>query len=379
MKTIVVGGGIGGLTVAVALQQQGVDAHVYEAAGVLQPVGAGIWVPTNALQALDSLGMSKRVVALGVLLTAIELHAVEAGLLQTLDLQQIRAQFGYTTISIHRALLQQVLVEALRPGTLHLGRRFTHFQQDRERVYVHFDDGTRAEGELLIGADGIHSTVRAQLFPDACLRYSGQTCYRGIANTTLPAGLHPVCREIWGGANRFGFSAVDEESVYWFAPVSAPARQKLTEDIIPFLGNRYRAFPAPVPALIRNTKPEDVFLTDLYDLAPLARYWQGRVVLLGDAAHAMTPNLGQGGAQAIEDGVALARQVACNSDPTLAFHRYQRQRRPRARRLVQQSWWMGQIAHLRPHWLRRGRNLLLQRLPSRLAQARLHDLYTPAL
>lgn len=379
MKAIIVGGGIGGLTVAVALQQQGVDAHVYEAAVALQAVGAGIWVPTNALQALSSLGLSEKVVELGVPLTAIELWAAEGGLLQKLDLQQVRAHFGCTTISIHRARLQQVLVEALRPGSLHLGRRCTHFRQDKEGVSVYFDDGTRAEGELLIGADGIHSTVRGQLFPEARLRYSGQTCYRGIARITLPADLHTVCREIWGGENRFGFSAIGEEAVYWFAPITAPAGERLAPDIIPLLGARYRSFPEPVPDLLRHTLPEDVILTDLYDLNPLKRYWQGQVVLLGDAAHAMTPNLGQGGAQAVEDGVALARQLTLSVDPGLAFHRYQQHRLPRARRLVQQSWWMGQVAHLGPRWLRRTRNLLLQRLPSSVTKARTRDLYTPAL
>lgn len=379
MKTLVIGGGIGGLTVAVALQEQGIEAHVYEAADALRPVGAGIWVPTNALQALARLGLSEAVGAHGIPLAAIQLLTKEGQLLETIDLQWVEAEFGYTTVSIHRARLQEVLAGALRPGTLHLGRRCSGIRQDADGVSAYFDDGSDARGEVLVGADGIRSTVRAHLFPEARLRYSGQTCYRGIARTNLPGDLHPLCREIWGGESRFGFSAIGPEEVYWFAPVSAPAGQAPGNDPVSALAARYREFPEPVPALIGATRPEDVLLTDLYDLAPLARYWQGRVVLLGDAAHAMTPNLGQGGAQAIEDGVALARQLARTSDPTLAFHRYQQRRLPRARRLVLQSWWLGQVAHLRPRWLRHARNRLLQWLPENLARARSAALYTPAL
>ena len=379
MKALIIGGGIGGLTVAVALQQHGIEAHVFEAADALRPVGAGIWVPTNALRALATLGLSEGVAAEGITLSAIQLQTKEALILQTIDLRQVEAKYGFTTVSIHRARLQKVLAGALRPGTLHLDRRCLGFSQDPAGITAYFSQGMAARGDLLIGADGIHSTTRTQLYPQARLRYSGQSCYRGIARTRLPATLHTTCREIWAGENRFGYSAIGPEAVYWFAPITAPARQPMPGDVIGALSARYQSFPDPVPALLAATPPEDVILTDLYDLAPLSRYWEGRAVLLGDAAHAMTPNLGQGGAQAIEDGVALARRLAQTADPGLAFHRYQQQRLPRARSLVQQSWQMGQLAHLRPRWLRHARNLLLRRLPRYLAQTRTAALYTPAL
>ncbi len=170
---------------------------------------------------------------------------------------------------------------------------------------VRFSDGSATQADLLIGADGLHSVIRQQLFPSIAVRYSGQTCFRGIASFTLPPQLARTCQEWWSGEYRFGFSAIDAQHVYWFAPMLAPTGRPETFAELR-LENRYAAFPALVPALLRHTPPTEIIRTDLYELPSLPYWRQGRVVLLGDAAHAMTPNLGQGGAQAIEDAVVLS-------------------------------------------------------------------------
>jgi 2-polyprenyl-6-methoxyphenol hydroxylase-like FAD-dependent oxidoreductase len=342
-----------------------VKAHVYEAAPELKPLGKGIWVPTNAMQALERLGLAGNVAAAGCPLERIEVCTTAGSTLMDVDLRKYQAKYGHLTISIHRADLVRELVKGLPPDALHLGKRLVRFTADDAAVTALFDDG-EVRGDFLIGADGIHSIVREQLFGKATLRYSGQTCYRGVAGLVLPPKLVRTCREVWGGQARMGYSAIGKGEAYWFAPVSAPANSPLLNGpaLAAELTTRYAAFPAPIPDIIRNTPPEEIIRTDLYDIAPLEKWWQGRVALLGDAAHAMTPNLGQGGAQAIEDAYFLAESLAAQSRPEQAFEEYQRVRKPKADWVARTAAYLGWTAHFQ-WWLARWfRDLLLWLTPS---------------
>ena len=375
MKILVVGGGIGGLTTAIALQRKGFDVHVYEAAAVVQPVGKGIWLPTNAMLMLDRLGLSGAVMGGGVPLERIEIRDTKDGVLLRLNLHEVKMKYGQTTVSIHRAVLHTVLLEHVQPGTFHLGKRCTGLAPANDGVTVQFHDGTQVAGDVLVGTDGIHSVIRRALFPDATLRYGGQTCYRGVATLALPASLARTCWEVWGGESRFGFSALGPRQVYWFAPVTAPASSARRGSLSAELAERYAGFPTPIPAIIERTPMEEIIRTDLYDLSPLKRWWQGRVILLGDAAHAMTPDLGQGGAQAIEDAMVLADNLSNCRVISEAFRQYERVRRPRVRRIVRTAWHYGQIAHIRNRWLQRLRNVGLKTVPDRVNLKRVEWLY----
>jgi 2-polyprenyl-6-methoxyphenol hydroxylase-like FAD-dependent oxidoreductase len=238
--------------------------------------------------------------------------------------------------------VHRVLLEHVRPDTFHLGKRCTGLTQAQDGVTVQFQDGTQVEGDVLVGADGIHSVIRRALFPDVALRYSGQTCYRGIATMELPPSLARTCWEVWGGESRFGFSALGSRQVYWFAPMTAPAGSAEREETLSEqLAERYAGFPAPIPDIIERTPVAETIRTDLYDFLPCTRWWQGRVILLGDAAHAMTPNLGQGGAQAIEDAFLLAHKLSSYGIISEAFREYERLRMPKVRRMVHTAWRYG--------------------------------------
>ncbi len=374
MNISVIGGGIGGLATAVALQRRGLDVHVYESAAELGPVGKGIWVPTNAMLVLDRLGLGDAVAARGVALERIEVRDKDGGVLQAIDLRDVHARFGRTTVSILRADLQAVLVGALRAGTLHLGKRCIKIDSNDSGAVASFDDGTHAKGDVIVGADGVRSAVREAVSPNTPLRYSGQTCYLGVANVRLPPDLERTVWEVWGGAHRFGFSSVAEDRVYWFAPATAPAGGRELPDVLE-LSNRYADFPAPVPAIIRHTPPQDILRVDLHDFAPITRWSEGRVVLVGDAAHAMTPNLGQGGAQAIEDAYVLAEALAHEKSVEAAFAAYARVRQPKATRLVNTAWWLGRLAHVEALWLRGLRNTALRLTPDRVNRRQAYGLY----
>lgn len=376
-KILIIGGGIGGLTTAIALQQKGFDAHVYESAAEVPVAGKGIWVPTNAMQIFERLGLSTAVVREGVSLEHIEVHDKNGGVLFRLDLGQVKMKHGHTIVSIHRAALHRVLVEHIQPGTLHLAKGCTGLTQDDAGVTAQFKDGTQVEGDILVGADGIHSVIRQALFPEVVFRYSGQTCYRGIATMELPASLARTSWEVWGGQCRFGFSAIGPQEVYWFAPRTAPAGSPEREGmLVEHLAECCAGFPAPIPAIIEHTPLDQIIRTDLYDLSPLKSWCKGRVILLGDAAHAMTPNLGQGGAQAIEDAFLLAYKLSNGGSISQAFREYEHMRMPRVRRIVQTAWRYGQIAHIRNRWVQRLRNLAMQSVPGWVNQKQVDWLYT---
>ena len=375
MNVNIIGGGIGGLAAAVALQRRGFDAHVYEAAARLEPAGKGIWVPTNAMLVLDRLGLGGAVAERGVELKRIEVRDKRSGVLQAIDLGEVQAHFGRTTVSILRAELQAVLAEALRGGTLHLGKQCERVRSDENGAVALFEDGTEVSGDVLIGADGIRSVVRETVVPSVALRYAGQTCYLGLAEGKLPPELARTVWEVWGGKCRFGVSAVAEDRAYWFAPITAPEGAEEVDDVTAYLSDLYADFPAPIPDVIQRTPASEVIRIDLHDFVPIKRWSKARVVLVGDAAHATTPNLGQGGAQAIEDAYVLAEALARETTVEGAFAAYKRVRQPKAKRIVRTAWWLGQLAHAKAPWVKGLRNAALRLTPDRVNQRQAHALY----
>lgn len=345
-RAVIVGGGIGGLTTAIALSRKGWEVTVCEAADRVAPVGKGIWVPTNAMMVLERLGLARRIAEAGSELGLIQIRNRAGRLLSSVDLGGIRARFGHTTVSIARDALVRVLEAALPPGSLELGKRLRHVEALPSGVRAVFHDGSDMAGDLLVGADGIRSVTREAVEPGVALRYSGQTCYRGIADITLPPTLATTVWEVWGGRHRFGFSSIGPGRVYWFAPVTAPAGgNEGGSQAAAALRGWYAAFPSPIPEILAATPAEDIIRTDLLDFAPISRWHAGNIVLVGDAAHAMTPNLGQGGAQAIEDGYALAEQLGGGLSIGAALDQYERVRMTKARWIVNTARRFGQVAH----------------------------------
>lgn len=379
-EVIVVGGGIGGLTAAIALQRRGIDAQVYEAAPELRAVGAGITVPPNAMQVLARLMLADEIAATGVSLARLQVRDVRGRVLSDLDGAEATPRWGFPPIAIRRSELQRVLASALRPHSLHLDKRLLSVTEGEGSVRVQFVDGSDAAGAILIGADGLHSTVRNRLFPRSTIRYAGQTCFRGLAETELPPDLRRAAWEIWGGSIRFGFAPVSAGQVYWFAPIASPVGVVVPPHHVPaLLRERFASFPAPIPALIAATPPGAIIQTDIFDLAPLRQWHSARVALLGDAAHATTPNLGQGGAQAIEDALALASRLAEHGLTTAALAQFQQARLPRARHIVRLSRAFGRMAHLESRLLRAARNAMLLATPVRVQQRQLDNLFTPSI
>jgi 2-polyprenyl-6-methoxyphenol hydroxylase-like FAD-dependent oxidoreductase len=378
MDFLIIGAGIGGLTTALALHQRGHQVRVFEAAPALREVGAGVVLGANAMRALASLGVHDAVHAAGYPVTGISLLDEHGRVLNTVDTRAFTGPLGYDNLAIHRAELQRLLLARLPAGMVQLGKALTHFTEQAGQVTVHFADGSSATGAALLAADGIRSRVRQQLLPKVQPRYAGYTCWRGVieaGDLQLPAGSSS---ESWGPGGRFGMVPLGNGQVYWFACVSSPTPQNPAYRAwrLPELRRHFAGFHAPIPALLARSTDEQLLWGDIIDLKPLGQFAYGRVLLLGDAAHATTPNMGQGAGQAVEDAAMLARCLQEEpTDVAAAFRRFDQRRRPRTTRIVRQSWQLGQVAQLSHPLLVGLRNAVMRRLPEGVNQRQMAFLY----
>jgi 2-polyprenyl-6-methoxyphenol hydroxylase-like FAD-dependent oxidoreductase len=249
---------------------------------------------------------------------------------------------GASLVALHRARLHALLLDALGSGIVTTGAQVVSFEQTADFVQVALMTGERVEAKLLVGADGLHSNVRAQLVGNEPPVYSGYTSWRGVtpANAvTVPART----TESWGRGERFGIVPIGFGEIYWFAVADARANGRDT-DVKRELMARFGSWHEPVAAIIEATPAERVMRTDIYDRAPIERWHSGRVVLLGDAAHPMTPNLGQGAGQAIEDAVVLDECLAQATSIEEALTHYEQRRVARANGIVRASRQFGAVA-----------------------------------
>jgi len=340
---VIAGAGIGGLTLAVALQRRGVRVRVFERASQLTAAGAGIGLPANGVKALQRLGLGEAVAKAGMVVErAVILDSRGRQLGSEVDLTDVYRSMGASLVALHRGRLHAVLLDAVADRIVTTGAHVVSFEQQRDSVHVALIDGQRIDTGILVGADGLHSTVRAQLIGASAPVYSGYTSWRGVT----PANSVPLphrTSESWGRGERFGIVPIGFGEIYWFAVADAPPGGT-DVDVRGELLTRFRAWHEPVGAIIEATPPDRIVRTDIYDREPIARWHTGRVVLIGDAAHPMTPNLGQGAGQAIEDAVVLDECLAASSSIEDALTRYEQRRVARANSIVRASRRFGAIA-----------------------------------
>lgn len=342
LNIIIIGGGIGGLAAAVALQQRGHRVRVFERAQAYEPVGAGLWLWNNAVQALQALELFQAVAAAGVVGPASQIREWNGRTLAGSVVPPGSA--AANTITILRSELQTVLLAALPNGVVQFGMPCTGVTQTRDSVTAHFAGGQTATGDLLVAADGIGSTIRTQLFAGGPMRYAGFSAWRAVVPFD-PRHISPGVA--WGYGSRFGVVPLRDMRVNWFAAINmAPGAARRVSDPHAFVVERFRGWHAPIPELLAATDPNAILCHDVYYHPALRSWVNGRVALLGDAAHAMTPSLGQGACQALEDAVVLARCLSATADSIKALLRYEQLRRPRATVIARLSRRMDQIAQL---------------------------------
>lgn len=354
---IIAGGGIGGLTLGCALSRAGRPFRIFERAVELRPIGAGIALSPNAFQALAHVGIQDQVRACGWDVAIADLCDSRGRVFVRVRMPKLAAG---VTRAMTRADLQRALLKELGT-TVETGRAVVSYESVSGGVRVRLADGEEVDAELLVGADGLHSTVRRAMRGDEPLRYSGQTSWRGLVSGVEINQAHGVV-ESWGPGRRFGIVPVGVTEVYWFAVANAPAGGRDEVDPRPELRRRFAGWHTPIDRLLATTSPDQITRTDIFDRPPIDCWIDSRAVLLGDAAHPMTPNLGMGACQAIEDAVVLADALGREPCVDAALARYQTRRVSRANSFVERSFRFGQVAHIGSPPLRWLRDLLMRAL-----------------
>ncbi|WP_030525514.1 FAD-dependent monooxygenase [Nocardia rhamnosiphila] len=364
MKALVVGGGIGGLAAAVAFHRNGWEVEVFERAPEFTEIGAGLSIQPNGLRALDALGVGD------LLRTGTRtgppqgIRRADGAWLIRNDIDDLERRFGPWVI-VHRAVLVDILRAAVPEDVL---RPSTTVRRVLPDGTVHHDGGT-STADLVIGADGVRSVTRSSVWPHAAgPRYLGYTTWRLL---TAP---HPVegSIEIWGKGDRLGYIPMPDGRVYCYLMGNAPAGSRVGLDR---LRERFARWHDPVPALLGAARADAVLQHDTYELPNLRSYVHGKVAILGDAAHAMAPNLGQGACQALEDAATLA--VAVDTlGVDAGLEEYDRLRRPRTQMIAQLSRRVGAPAHWTSPLVTALRDAALPRLPSALLGRSITSAYT---
>ncbi|WP_129663003.1 FAD-dependent monooxygenase [Phytoactinopolyspora endophytica] len=372
---IVVGGGIGGLATGMALLARGWRVQVLERAAMFGEVGAGLSLWPNGVRALSALGLGDQVLARALVETEAGIRDTSGRWMSRTDTEELARQYG-PLVMIHRADLFDILRKGLPDGSLHAGTTVTDVRTSAGAVEVRHGGGV-LEADLVVGADGIRSVVRKALWEqDPTPRYVGYTAWRLVAD---PGERLSAGGETWGRGERVGLAPLPDGRTYMFGVANAAEGERSADGELAELRRRFGRWHSPIPALLDAADEHAVMRHDVYELPPLRTFVSGRVALVGDAAHAMTPNMGQGANQALEDALTLAALLDEHGTVPEALTEYDRTRRPRTQKIAQRSARIGSVAQWASPLAAVVRDLMMRLTPSSAMRRSLHSVlsWTP--
>lgn len=347
LKVVVIGAGIGGLTVGIALRQAGFQVEIYDKVRSLRPAGAGISLWSNGVKVLNRLGMGAHIAQIGGRMDHMQYRTQSGEILNDIPLQLLIESVGQRPYPVARTDLQQILLDAYG-DEIHLGTRCMSVEEDAQGVTALFEDGTQAQGDLLIAADGIHSGLREYVLGET---YQPQ--YRGYVNWNglVPASDTLAPPNTWviyvGNHQRASLMPVAGDRLYFFFDVPLPPGTTAEpEQYRAELSQYFAGWAEPVQSLIAQLEPEKVARLEIRDVGPIDRLVRGRIALLGDSAHATCPDLGQGGCQAMEDGLMLTQYLqTTNLGVEDALKRYEADRKKRTSAIVLKARDRAEVIH----------------------------------
>jgi salicylate hydroxylase len=383
LKVAVVGGGIGGLVLALALRERGIGFEIYEQADELREIGAAVALSANGTRELRRLGVGEQVEAVSVVPSALVIRRWDTG--EVIADHPIgrdgtyEATFGAPYYGVHRVALLQALAERLGGDGVNLGRRCVGVDERASGAELRFADGSSAAADLVVGADGVHSVIRPHVAGAVRGQFSGTVGYRGLVPVeAMPSLPDPTPLQFWAGPRRHLLHyAIDGGRTINFLAVVRVAEwtnEAWMEECA--VGDAVDAYAGWHPAVTEMVGATEVGTRwALHDLAPLERWHTDRVVLIGDAAHAMVPHQGQGAGQTIEDAIALADCLADGGGLAPALHTYEQRRRKRTARVQRWSRRVADLMHLPDGPEIAARDALYRELYSELAWIHSYDVH----
>ncbi len=350
LTALVIGAGIGGLTAGIALRQAGYEVEVYDRVRELRPVGAGISLWSNGVKVLNRLGLGEKMAVIGGQMDRMEYRHLSGALLNEISLQPLIAEVGQRPYPVARRDLQNLLLTEFvaSGGKLTLGAKCIHVIECDRDVTVKFEDGSSATGDVLVAADGVHSILREYILGEKIEpKYGGYVNWNGLV--PISEDLAPA--DMWaiyvGEHKRASMMPVAGDRFYFFFDVPLPTGSSC--DRVNYrteLKEYFQGWAEPVQLLIDRLDPETVARVEIHDVGLISRMVRGRVALLGDAAHATCPDLGQGGCQAMEDGLVLTNYlVSTNLSVADALMRYEKERKVRTTEIVNKARNRAEVIH----------------------------------
>lgn len=337
LKAIIIGSGMAGLATGISLRQAGYQVEIYEKTSKMRPAGAGISLWSNGIKVLNRLGLGQQIAAIGGQMNRMEYRNHHGEILNDINLLPLVEQVGQRPYPVSRTDLQNMMLNAFGKEDVRLGMRCVSVEQNENSAVAIFEDGTTATGDILIGADGIHSIVRTYVTGQkTLLRYAGYVNWNGLVAASPDLAESDVWVIYVGDGKRASMMPVGDKRFYFFFGCPKPSGTKIEpKDIRAELGETFAGWAQPVQNLIQKLDLEQVNRLEISDIDPLPYLVKGRIALVGDSGHASTPTLGQGGCQAIEDAEVLSRYlITTNISVADALKRYEAARKERVAKLV---------------------------------------------
>ena len=351
MEITIIGAGIGGLTTGIALKKFGHQVTIYEQAEHILPMGAAISLWSNGVKCLNYLGLTDQIAKLGGQMNNLAyMDGLTGEVMTQFSLLPLIEEVGQRPYPVSRSDLQNMLMDEFGRDNIHLGKKMLSFKQANDLVTVQFADGTQVQTELLVGADGTHSSTRAYVLGEQVeRRYAGYVNWNGLVEISEEYAPADQWTTYVGEGKRVSLMPVADHRFYFFFDVPLAAGLENNRSHYKSLLKEYFAGWCPqVQKLIEHINEQKTNRVEIHDIEPFAQYYKGRVVIVGDAAHSTTPDIGQGGCQAMEDAIYLSRALQIN---TLGLEdslkRYQNKRNERANELVLRARKRCDVTHMK--------------------------------
>jgi len=368
MKLSIIGAGIGGLTTAIAIKKFNpeIEIEIFESNKILTAAGAGLALAANAMEAFKIIGIESKILEKAQIIDGFQILNKKGKIITQTNNLQVNIDLNtVSNFSIHRADLQEILLNELNRVKVNYNKKVSTFIQNNDSVEIHFLDGSSHKSDCVIAADGIHSVFRKNLVPYSSIRFAGYTCWRAvIENNGLPI-KKSFATETWADGKRFGIVPLRNNKIYWFACINSP--QMKDESFASFkirnLDFAFKGFHNPISEIIKNTKNEQLIWNDIIDFKPIQKFAFNNVLLLGDSGHATTPNMGQGACQAIESAVVIAKLLALEKNYQSAFIEFEKRRIKRTSFIVNRSFQIGKISQIQNPIISSIRNFVFSLIP----------------